>query len=209
MIAGHVIAVLVPLAVRSVRRRLFHLSGLGLLPLGLPDSSLLPIPGILDVATIVFSARLEHSWLYYVLMATAGSVAGGFAICRLARKGNRVCKTFARWGFRAIAIPAILPPPVHMLPFRLAAGAMQYPARKFLAALALGRISRSVILAYLASRYGREIIAFIAEDGHPFIVTIVLALLATATAVSYFWQGNKDKNARGHLAQASADESGP
>ena len=86
---------------------------------------------------------------------------------------------------------------------------MQYPARKFLAALALGRISRSVILAYLASRYGREIIAFIAEDGHPFIVTIVLALLATATAVSYFWQGNKDKNARGHLAQASADESGP
>jgi membrane protein YqaA with SNARE-associated domain len=207
MIAGHGIAVLVPPAVRSVRRLLFHLSGLGLLPLGLPDSSLLPIPGILDVATIVFSARLEHSWLHSVLMATAGSMAGGFAIDRLARKGNRVCKTFARWGFAAIAIPAILRPPVHRLAFRLAAGAMHYPARKFLAAL--GRISRSLILAYLASRYGRETIAFIAEDGHRFIVTILLALLATATAVSYFWQGNKDKNARGHLAQASADESGP
>lgn len=175
------------------------------------------------MATIVLSARLEHSWLYYVLMATAGSVAGGFVTYRLARKGgkealdrrfserkvNRVCKIFARWGFAAIAIPAILPPPVPMLPFLLAAGAMQYPARKFLAALALGRISRYLILAYLASRYGRQIIAFIAEDGHPVIVAIVLALVAAATAVSYFWRDNKDKNALGHLAQASAEESGP
>jgi membrane protein YqaA with SNARE-associated domain len=223
MITGHLIAALVPVAVRSMRRWLFHLGGVGLLPLGLLDSSVLPIPGILDVATIVLSARLERFWLYYVLMATAGSVAGGFVTYRLARKGgkealdrrfsqskvNRVCKIFGRWGFAAIAIPAILPPPVPMLPFLLAAGAMQYPARKFLAALTLGRISRYLLLAYLASRYGRQIIAFIAEDGHPVTVAIILALLATATVISYFWRGNQDTKGLGHLAGACADESGP
>ncbi len=207
MIAGHIIAALLPTAARSMRRWLFHAGGIGLIPLGLLDSSLIPIPGILDVAAIVLSSRQEQLWLYYGLMATVGSVAGGFLTYRLARKGgkealdrrfssrraNKVCETFGRWGFAAIAIPALLPPPVPMVPFLLAAGAMQYPARKFLAALTLGRISRYMILAYLAARYGRQIMAFIAEHGHPVVVSIILALIAAFTAVFYFWRGNMNK----------------
>ncbi len=207
MIAGHIIAALLPTAVRSMRRYLFHLGGIGLISLGLLDNALLPLPGILDVATVVLSARLEQLWLYYALMATAGSLVGGFLTYRLARKGGKealerrfsrkkvdnVCKIFGRWGFAAIAIPAVLPPPVPMAPFLLAAGAMQYPAKKFLTALALGRISRYMILAYLASRYGRQIIAFIAEHGHPAAVAILLALMTTATVVFYFWRGSRNK----------------
>src|ERR1700722_7627909 len=133
-------------------------------------------------------------------MATAGSLVGGFLTYRLARTGgkealdrrfsrrnvDRVCKIFARWGFAAIAIPALLPPPVPMVPFLLAAGAMQYPARKFLAALTFARISRYMVLAYLASRYGRQIIAFIAEHGHPGVVAFLFALILAAV-VFYFW----------------------
>jgi membrane protein YqaA with SNARE-associated domain len=190
-----------------VRRWLFHLGGLGLIPLGLLDSSVIPVPGTMDVATIVLSARQEQFWLYYALMATAGSVIGGFVTYRLARKGgkealerrfsrrtvDKVCKIFGRWGFGAIAIPALLPPPVPMVPFLFAAGAMQYPVRKFLAALTLGRISRYVILAYLAASYGRQIIAFIAEHGHPVIVGVIVVLIATAAVVFYFWRGSKSK----------------
>jgi membrane protein YqaA with SNARE-associated domain len=223
MITGHLIAALLQLAVRNMRRWLFQFGGIGLIPLGILDNSFIPIPGILDVATIVLSARVEHLWLYYVLMATAGSVAGGFVTYRLARKGgkealdrrfsrrkmNKVCKIFGRWGFAAIAIPAVLPPPVPMLPFLLAAGAMQYPARKFLTALTFGRISRYLILAYLASRYGRQIIAFIVEEGHPVVVATVLAVLAVATAVLYLRLGNKDNNGLEHLASVSAEKSGP
>jgi membrane protein YqaA with SNARE-associated domain len=205
MITGHVIAAFLPTAARSVRRWLFHLGGLGLIPLGLLDSSLIPVPGIMDVATIVMSARQQQLWLYYALMATVGSVIGGFVTYRLARTGGKealerrfsrrklgkVCEIFGRWGFGAIAIPALLPPPVPMVPFLLAAGAMQYPARKFLAALTLGRISRFMILAYLAARYGKQIMAFIAEHGHPVVVAIVVVLLATAAVVLYFWRGRK------------------
>ena len=207
MIASHAIAALLPTAVRSMRRWLFHLGGLGLIPLGLLDNSPIPVPGIMDVATIVMSARQQQLWLYYALMATAGSLVGGFVTYRLARKGgkealerrfsrrkvDKVCEIFRRWGFGAIAIPALLPPPVPMVPFLLAAGAMQYPARKFLAALTLGRISRYLMLAYLAARYGRQIIAFIAEHGHPVVVGIILLLLATAAVVLYFWRGSKNK----------------
>jgi membrane protein YqaA with SNARE-associated domain len=207
MIASHIIAVLLPTAARSMRRWLFHLGGIGLIPLGLLDSSLIPVPGILDVAAIVLSSRQEQLWLYYGLMAAAGSVAGGFLTYRLARKGgkealdrrfsrrkvNKVCETFGRWGFAAIAIPALLPPPVPMVPFLLAAGAMQYPTRKFLVALTLGRISRYMLLAYLAARYGREIIAFIAEHGHPVAVAVILALITAGTLVFYFWQAGRNK----------------
>jgi len=207
MIASHAIAALLPTAVRSMRRWLFHLGGLGLIPLGLLDNSPIPVPGIMDVATIVMSARQQQLWLYYALMATAGSLVGGFVTYRLARKGgkealerrfsrrkvDKVCEIFRRWGFGAIAIPALLPPPVPMVPFLLAAGAMQYPARKFLAALTLGRISRYLMLAYLAARYGRQIIAFIAEHGHPVVVGIIVLLLATAAVVLYFWRGSKNK----------------
>jgi membrane protein YqaA with SNARE-associated domain len=190
-----------------MRHWLFHLGGLGLIPLGLLDNSPIPLPGIMDVATIVLSARQQQLWLYYALMATASSVIGGFVSYRLARKGgkealerrfsprkvDKVCKIFERWGFGAIAIPAVLPPPVPMVPFLFAAGAMQYPVRKFLVALTLGRISRYMILAYLAARYGRQIIAFIASHGHPVVVTIIVVLIATAAVVFYFRGGRKAK----------------
>jgi membrane protein YqaA with SNARE-associated domain len=188
-----------------MRHWLFHLGGLGLIPLGLLDNSPIPLPGILDVATILFSARQQQLWLYYALMATVGSVMGGFVSYRLARKGgkaamerrfsrrrvDKICKIFERWGFSAIAIPALLPPPVPMVPFLLAAGAMQYPAKKFLIALTLGRISRYLILAYLAARFGRHIIAFIAEHGHPVAVAIILLLISSAAVLYYFWGGSK------------------
>jgi membrane protein YqaA with SNARE-associated domain len=193
-----------------MRHWLFHLGGLGLIPIGLLDNSPIPVPGIMDVATIVMSARQEQLWFYYALMATAGSVIGGFVSYRLARKGgkealerrlsrrkvDKVCKIFERWGFGAIAIPALLPPPVPMVPFLFAAGAMQYPVRKFLVALTLGRISRYMILAYLAARYGRQIIASIAEHGHPIAVGIIMLLIATSAVVYYFW-GESNSRKRG------------
>jgi len=202
---GDLIVASLPAALRSMRHWLFHLGGLGLIPLGLLDNSPIPLPGILDVATILFSARQQQLWLYYALMATVGSVMGGFVSYRLARKGgkaalerrfsrrrvDKICKIFERWGFSAIAIPALLPPPVPMVPFLLAAGAMQYPAKKFLIALTLGRISRYLILAYLAARYGRHIIAFIAEHGHPVAVAIILLLISSAAVLYYFWGGSK------------------
>jgi membrane protein YqaA with SNARE-associated domain len=184
---------------RSVRHWIYQLGGLGFIPLGLLDNSIIPLPGSMDVLTIFLSARNEQLWLYYALMATFGSVAGGFVTYRLARKGgketlarrfppktlDKVYKRFERWGLGAIAIPALLPPPVPMLPFLFAAGAMQYPMRKFLFALTVGRIVRYTLLAFLAARYGRQILAFISQHAHPALF-IIVGLIATVAAVFFF-----------------------
>src|SRR5271163_5068977 len=86
---NHVLAALAPTAAQSVRRWLYQLGGVGLIPLGLLDNSPIPIPGAMDVATILLSARQPQLWIYYALMATAGSLLGGFLSYRLARKGGK------------------------------------------------------------------------------------------------------------------------
>ncbi len=205
MIAGHILAAFAPTAARSVRRWVVHLGGLGLIPLGLLDNSIIPLPGSMDVVLIILCARQEEWWFYYALMATAGGVIGGCVTYRLARKGGkqalerrfparqvaRVNKIFERWGFSAIAVPAVLPPPFPITPFLIAAGAMQYPLRKFLAALAVGRIVRYTILGYLAARYGRKVIGFIAKHGDPVALAVTGAVIVTALVVFFFWRRSR------------------
>jgi len=154
--------------------RLRRLGGWGLVLLGIADNSVIPLTGSMDVLTIWLAARHREPWPYYALMATIGAVLGGYITYGLARKGGKqamehrlskrkaakVYKRFERWGFGAIAIPALLPPPFPFVPFLLAAGAMQYSRVKFLSALALGRAVRYSIAAYLGALYGRHILRF-------------------------------------------------
>ena len=181
----------------NVRHWIAQLGGVGLIPLGLLDASLVPIPGSMDVLTIVLAARDSRLWFYYAGMATLGSVIGALVTFRLARKGGkealkrkvsaaraeRIIEIFSRWGFWSIAIAALLPPPVPMVPFVIAAGATQYSTEKFLLALTLGRMIRYSLLALLAARYGRQIINFIVHPAHPtlyvaFGVAVIVGVIA-------------------------------
>jgi membrane protein YqaA with SNARE-associated domain len=209
MLTRLLIAAATPTAARSLRRWIYHLGALGFIPLGLLDSSIIPLPGSMDVLTIVLAARDATLWPYYALMATVGSVLGAFATYRLARKGGkeslarkvsaktlkRVYEIFERWGFAAIAIPALLPPPMPMVPFVLAAGAMQYSVNKFLLAITLGRIVRYLILAYLAARYGRKMLPLLLQHGHPEVAAVV-GLAVTAVLVYFMFRGIKSKKRR-------------
>jgi membrane protein YqaA with SNARE-associated domain len=205
---SHAIAALLLTTWQTLRRWMFHLGGVGLIPLALLDNSPIPTPGAMDIAVILLSARQPTLWLYYAAMATAGSVLGGFLTYRIARKAGKVglehkfsrkkvdqvCAIFERWGFASIVFPAIAPPPFPFVLFVLAAGAMQYPAKKFLAALALGRAARYAILAYLGERYGRHIISLIRREfGHPVIMAIIITSLVAIAAAYYFLLGRKSK----------------
>jgi membrane protein YqaA with SNARE-associated domain len=195
-----------PTVAHNLWRWIYHLGALGFIPLGLLDGSVIPLPGSMDVLTIVLAARDAKLWPYYAVMATVGSVLGGFVTYRLARKGGkeslarrvpartmkRVYGIFERWGFAAIAIPALLPPPMPLVPFVLAAGAMQYSVKNFLVAMTLGRIVRYMILAYLAARYGRKMLPFLLQHGHP-VVAAVVGLVVTAVLVYIVFWGIKSK----------------
>jgi membrane protein YqaA with SNARE-associated domain len=183
----HALAIILLASKGGTLRWLLHLGGPSLILLGLVDNSVIPLPGSTDVVTILLAAHHREPWFYYTIMATAGSVLGGYLTYRMARKGgketlekrfsqkkvNKVYAIFERWGFAAVAIPAILPPPFPIVPMLLAAGAMQYPTRKFLTALAIGRGSRYTILAYLGFHYGRNIVKFFTLYYWPVLIALI------------------------------------
>jgi membrane protein YqaA with SNARE-associated domain len=172
---------------KSAVRWLIHLGGPGMILLGLADNSLIPLPGSTDAATILLAAHHRNLWVYYAMMATAGAVLGGYLTYRMARKGGKetlekrlsqrkvkkVYAIFERWGFASVAIPAILPPPFPIVPMWLAAGAMQYPTKRFLAAQTVGRGIRYAILGYLGAHYGQHIVRFFAQYYWPVLVALI------------------------------------
>lgn len=169
-------------------RTLRRLGGLGLILMGVLDSSVIPTPGGLDALTIVLAAREKEIWFYYAAMAVVGSVLGGYLTYRLGRKGGegalerrlskkrleRVHTAFERWGFGTVFVPSLLPPPFPLSPFLLGAGAMNYPLKKYLLALTAGRAIRFGLIAYLASLYGRSLINLLTRH----YVTILIVLIA-------------------------------
>ena len=186
-----------------------HQGGPGLVLLGLADNSIIPLPGSMDVLTIYFAVHHHKDLWYYALMATVGAVVGGYITYRIARKGGKatlehrlgskrtkgIYKRFERWGFWAIFVPALLPPPFPFVPFLLAAGALQYSRHKCLAALSLGRSLRYFLLAYLGVLYGRQFLRFFNKYTKPTMyVLIAFSVIAGLLAlVSYFRYRNEGK----------------
>ena len=81
----------------------------------------------------------------------------------------------------------MLPPPFPIVPFLLAAGALKYPRKNFIAALGLGRAVRFAVIAYLAHRYGKGIIGWVSQYYHPLLYTLIfLAVLGSIAALVYF-----------------------
>ncbi|HYK50331.1 MAG TPA: VTT domain-containing protein [Terriglobales bacterium] len=187
----------------SVWTRLRHLGGVGLILLGLADNSVVPLPGSMDVLTIYLAARHRDLWWYYAFMATVGAVIGGYITYGLARKGGKeaferklskkkaekVFARFERWGFAAVAVPAFLPPPFPIVPFLLAAGALQYSRKKFVAALALGRAVRFIIVAGLGAIYGRHIVRFFSQYYKPALMILIgLAVVGGVMALIQYYR---------------------
>jgi len=197
----------------SVWTRLRHLGGVGLILLGLADNSVVPLPGSMDVLTIYLAARHRDLWWYYAFMATVGAVIGGYITYGLARKGGKeaferrlskekakkVFARFERWGFGAVAVPALLPPPFPIVPFLLAAGALQYSRKKFVAALALGRAVRFTMVAGLGVVYGRHIVRFFSQYYKPALFLLIgLAVVGGILAlIQYYRYRNRTTDDRG------------
>jgi membrane protein YqaA with SNARE-associated domain len=202
----HLLAIVLLVSKKSALRWLIHLGGPGLILLGLADNSVVPLPGSTDIVTILLAAHHSVMWVYYAVMATVGAILGGYLTYRMARKGgketlekrfskkttDRVYAIFSRWGFAAVAVPALLPPPFPIVPMLLAAGAMQYPTKKFLTALAVGRGIRFTILAYLGVHYGRHIVRLFAQYYWPILfVLIAFSVLGGLYGLFEYKRGQK------------------
>ena len=192
------------LAAAVVKKTLWHalrnLGGPGLILLGLADNSVVPLPGSMDALTIILSAAHPDLWWYYAIMATIGSLIGGYLTYRLGAKGGKetlekkiskrraekVYRIFERYGFWSVSVGAVCPPPVPIVPFLIAAGAMHYPRRKFLSALALGRSVRYTLLAYFGSIYGRRLVHWLGRYYQPVLCALIALAVAGGLVGLYF-----------------------
>jgi membrane protein YqaA with SNARE-associated domain len=198
---------------------LLRLGGFGLILLGMADNSVIPLPGSMDVFTIWLAASHRSRWFYYAIMATAGAMLGGYITYALAKKGGKetlerrlpekqfkkILKKFESKGFATVAISAMLPPPFPIVPILLAAGALQYPRKKFLSALAFGRGARFLVVAGMGAIYGDAIVSFFAKYYEPALLTLItFAVIAGIFAIYQYVQYRKRSASRAKRSVPSA-----
>jgi membrane protein YqaA with SNARE-associated domain len=157
----------------SMPHWLTHMGALGLFSVAVVDSSPipLPLPGSTDLLLLWLVAHRGNPWLLGP-MAIAGSLLGGYTTWQVGRKGGeaalrryvpaRLLRWVVGWVDRnrilAVFLPALLPPPVPLLPFLLASGALCVPRSRFLVVYGAARSLRYSLIAWLAAIYGRRIV---------------------------------------------------
>ena len=173
--------------------------GLGLVPLAILDSSLLPTFGSLDVLVAFLSARQGDLWPYYAAMALLGAMIGSYLTYKLGQKtglgwmerkfGRRrslqVEYALEHWGVGAIFVSTVAPPPFPTSVFLLAAGAFNYKMRKFLSAVFSGRAIRYGLLSAIAAHYGRTIVRYMRHPGEHLWISLTFTLFIVLLTVGF------------------------
>jgi membrane protein YqaA with SNARE-associated domain len=209
------------IAVAAAKAGFWHmfrrLGGPGLILLGLLDNSAIPLPGSMDALTLVLAASHKDLWWYYAIMATIGSLVGGYLTYRIGvrggkatlekkiskRRAEKVYRKFEKYAFWSVVVGAVSPPPVPIVPFLIAAGALKYPKEKFLTALALGRSIRYFLIAYLGSLYGRTVFNWLGKYYQPLLYTLIGLGVVGGLVALFLWRRSKRKPGRGSKGPAT------
>lgn len=165
--------------------------------IGALDSSLLSLPEINDYLVVGRCIKEPHAVFYFPLFAAFGSVLGCLLLYTIMRRGGqavlrkrfklesikRVEKAYERFGFLAIGIPAVLPPPLPFKIFVATAGTLEYPRWKFLLTVMIARSLRYYVEGTLAVFYGRRVLIFLKDNG--VVIISVVASIALIGLIVY------------------------
>jgi membrane protein YqaA with SNARE-associated domain len=192
-----------------------YMAGPAMTLIGALDSSLLSLPEINDYLVVMRCTNAPYEVFYFPLFAAAGSVLGCLLLYTIIRRGGqyvlrrrfraehieRVERTYARYGFLALAVPALLPPPMPFKIFVATAGALEYPRWRFVLTIMVARSLRYYIEGTLAVFYGRTVIDFIKRYGFTILGVVVAACLVGLAA--YLIIQRKRRRAAGRGAAVS------
>jgi membrane protein YqaA with SNARE-associated domain len=156
-----------------------YYAGPAMVVIGALDSSLLSLPEVNDYLVVGRCFKYPSAVFYFPLFAAVGSVLGCWLLYSIMRRGGqallrkrfkaeniqRVENAYARFGFLAIAIPAVLPPPLPFKIFVATAGTLKYPRWKFLLTVMIARSFRYYLEGILAVFYGEQVLSFLKANG--------------------------------------------
>lgn len=193
---------------------LYRLGGAGFFLLGIADNSAIPLPGSMDALLIVLVAHSREWWWYYALAATGGSVFGAYLNYRVFRAGGeeelnkrigekraeKARKFFKKYGGLSLIFGAICPPPMPIVPFIATAAIMEYPRKRFIAAMGVGRAIRFTVVSLIVYHYGRGIFSFFSQYYKPaFWTLLILAIVGGTAGLIYYLRWKKKKQRTGEL----------
>ena len=103
---------------------------------------------------------------------------------------QRVESAYARFGLLAIAVPAVLPPPLPFKIFVATAGTLKYPRWKFLLTVMIARSFRYYLEGILAVFYGEQVLSFLKANG---LTILMVAGGAVIIALLIYWMVKRRK----------------
>jgi membrane protein YqaA with SNARE-associated domain len=170
---------------------------LGVLLIAVLDSSFLSIPEVNDLIIVSAVAERPALALTWPLLTTLGSVIGCLMLFGIARKGGKaflhkissrhrveaVERLYAKYGAWTLIIPALCPPPTPFKIFVAAAGALQFPPKRFIATIVFARSVRYYTVAVLSIIYGRQVEQFIRD--HAILVALIIIVVVTVVFFGY------------------------
>ena len=201
----------------SLAHFFFALGGLGLFFLGILDSSFLMMPLGNDLLLTVLVAENSSHLIYYVLMATAGSVLGvAFAhlvsshMGRKALEGEHKSRTVAyveskveKYGGLAIGIAALAPPGFPFTPFIVVPAALQYPRGRMLIIIGACRLVRFGVEGWLAMRYGKRVLEMAKTPLLQYVLGAVVIISIAGSAFSIWGWVKKGRRKEGTTRPAA------
>jgi membrane protein YqaA with SNARE-associated domain len=146
--------------------------------LAIIDSAAIPVP--LDAILIEYVANDHKRFLLYCFMGALGSAVGSLLPYYLGRAGGELFllkrinrqryeqmrDRFEKQEFLAIMVPAMMPPPMPVKLFEIAAGVFEMKPAWFFSAMFMGKFVRFLIEAVVTIEYGPAILGTITRTIH-------------------------------------------
>lgn len=150
----------------------------GIFLVALSDSAFIPMPQGVD-ALLIAQAIASPSTAYLAAgLAVVGSIIGSLILYSIARRGGRMLlekkassggiarmqRLIEKYDALVLLLPAMIPLPLPMKLFVIAAGVFQMKIARFVAVIAFARVVRYFGEVFLALRYGEQTTAFLKEN---------------------------------------------
>ena len=170
------------------------------------DSSVipLPVPGATDLLLLLLASRRGNVW-ELLGCALAGSLVGGYTTWHIGSKGGqaalkryvpgKVLERAFRWAERhpmlSVFLFPMLPPPIPLAPFMLAAGALGVRRGRFMAAFGAARCVRYSAMVWIGATYGRHVVRMWRRELNQWsgpVMWTFAAVMAAAVGMA-LWKG--------------------
>ena len=172
----------------------------GLGGLAFVDSGFFPVPPTMDLVLIGYVASDPSKLLLYSFAAALGSALGSLIPFFIGRAGGelfllkrinreryeKLRNRFEKQEFLVIMIPAMVPPPMPLKLFELAAGVFEMKPLLFASAIFTGKLIRFLAFALITRWYGPAIVHTVGGAFHDHLGLVIAGLGLVALLIAFF-----------------------